>query len=89
MSNKCNCGFDHWPLPCKSENPPNERAESSFAAPTLLERCIERMDKMRTEISRADPALKQEYMRGAHYATAMCIGIVREETYRAKVRSND
>ena len=36
MSDKCNCGFDHWPLPCKSENPPNERAASSFAAPTGL-----------------------------------------------------
>lgn len=34
MSDKCNCGFDHWPLPCKSENPPNEMAESSFAAPS-------------------------------------------------------
>lgn len=33
MSDECKCGFDHWPLPCKDEKPPNERAQSSFAAP--------------------------------------------------------
>lgn len=31
MGNECKCGFDHWPLPCKDEKPPNERVESSLA----------------------------------------------------------
>lgn len=55
---------------------------------TLLERIVERMDKMQTEITRRDPALKDEYMRGAKYAVGMCIGIVREETLKEKLRSN-
>jgi hypothetical protein len=65
------------------------KAASSFAAPTLLERIVDRMDAMRTQITRSDPALKCEYMRGAHYSAGMCIGIVREEIYKAKMRSND
>jgi hypothetical protein len=32
MSDECKCGFDHWPMPCKKENPPNHRAKSSLAA---------------------------------------------------------
>ena len=68
---------------------PNAGNIAGSSSATLLERIIERMDNMRTEITRRDPALKDEYMRGAKYAAGMCIGIVREETLRAKLRSNN
>lgn len=34
MSDECKCGFDHWPLPCKTYNAADRSLASSLAAPT-------------------------------------------------------